>query len=72
MATKFGPAFAPVLSFANAKTREDVVAALGRYKPRGEIKRYLDLPLDTSFVAAEPIRAVEVDGSSLRTTAHAR
>jgi hypothetical protein len=68
MAKEFGSAFGPVLSLANSKTRNQVVAALGRYKPRGEIKRYLDLPLDPSFVDAEPIRAVTVDGRAWEAT----
>lgn len=62
MAKDFGPAFASVLSAANSQSRDQLVAALGRYKPRGEIKRYLDLRFDESLVAAEPIRAVTVDG----------
>lgn len=62
MAKEFGSAFGQVLSLANSKTRDQVVAALGKYKPRGEIKRYLDVPLDPSFVDSEPIRAVTVDG----------
>lgn len=66
MAKNFGPAFAPVLSLANTKARKHVVATLGRYKPRGEIKRYLELPLAPSFLDAEPIRAVTVMGVSGR------
>ena len=68
MAKEFGSAFGQVLSLANTKGRDQVVAALGRYKPRGEIKRYLDLPLDSSFVDAEPIRAVTVDGRAWEAT----
>jgi hypothetical protein len=62
MANEFGSAFGEVLSVANSKPRDQVVEALGRYKPRGEIKRYLDLPSDSSFFDAEPIRAVTIDG----------
>lgn len=69
MAKEFGSAFGQVLSLANSRAREQVVAALGRYKPRGEIRRYLDLPVDPSFVDAEPIRAVTVDGRAWEATA---
>jgi hypothetical protein len=66
MAQEFGPAFAKILSAANEQPRAQVVAALERYKPRGEIKRYLDLPVDPLFVDPDPIRAVTIDGQTWR------
>ena len=62
MAADFGPAFAPALSLTNSKPRAEVATVLERYKPRGEIKRFLNLPLGPTLVDAEPIRAVTVDG----------
>jgi hypothetical protein len=66
MANEFGSSFAQVLANANSKTREQIITALGRYKPRGEIQRYLDLQSDPSFIDPEPIRAVTVDGRPWR------
>ncbi len=61
MAKAFGPSFAPILSSMNCETTEQVTARLGRYRPRGEIARYLNLPEDARTYPA-PIQAITIEG----------
>lgn len=61
MAKEFAPTFAPILTSMNSDSRQALTTSLGRYKARGEIKRYLELPPDL-HVGSSPIQAVTVDG----------
>ena len=63
MAKEYGPAFVGALTSMNNDTSQQVEATLSRYKPRGEIKRYLDLP-ENPQAGGSAIHAVTVDGSS--------
>jgi hypothetical protein len=62
MADAFAPSFSHVLDAMNSGTPTEVASALGRYKPTGEIKRYLEIRQDPTLVDAAPIRAVTTDG----------
>jgi hypothetical protein len=63
MAKEYGPAFASALASMNSDTEQQFRATLNRYKPRGEIKRYLELPGNPP-VLESAIQAVTVCGSS--------
>lgn len=62
MADEFGPSIATVCATANSKTREQIIATFERYKHPGEIRRYLDLRYEPTFIDPNPIRAVTLDG----------
>lgn len=64
MACSFGPKFSEILQLANCAPRGQMIAVLSRYKSRGEIKRFLELAQDSSFVDTWPIRAVTINGSA--------
>ncbi len=61
MAAKTAPSFVDILAVVNAGSREQVVSALSRYKPTGEIKRYLALPDNAGEVVGTPVRALTID-----------
>jgi hypothetical protein len=62
MTCSFGPTFSEILQLANGARRGQTIGALSRYKPRGEIKRYLELGQELSFLDPWPIRAVTING----------
>lgn len=64
MACSFGPTFSEILQLANTAPREQMIALVSHYKPRGEIKRFLELVHDPSFLDPRPIRAVTINGST--------
>jgi hypothetical protein len=64
MACSFGSKFPEILQLANSAPRGQMIEVLDRYKPRGEIKRFLELAQDSSFLDPWPIRAVTIDGSA--------
>ena len=69
IACSFGPTFSEILQLANGAPREQMIAALSRYKPRGEIKRFLELAQDPSLLDPWPIRAVKINGRPSRNPA---
>lgn len=64
MANSFGSNFPEILQWANSAPRAQIIEVLSRYKPRGEIKRFLELPQDPSPLDPSPIRAVMINGSA--------
>lgn len=63
MAKEYGPALVGALASMNNDTEQQVKATLSRYKLRGEIKRYLELPEDPQAVGSA-IQAVTVNGAT--------
>ena len=62
MACSFGSTFSEILQLANSAPRGRMVEVLSRYKPRGELKRFLEHAQDPSFLDPWPIRAVTING----------
>lgn len=58
MARSFGSPFSEILQLANSAPRGQMIAALSPYKPRGEIKRFLELT--PAARVADPERARRV------------
>lgn len=63
MARSFGPKFAQILKLANNAPQSQMIEILNQYKPRGEIKRFVELAQDSSSLDPSPIRAVTTNGS---------
>ena len=64
MAKSFARSFPQILASFNNDTPQQVATRLDRYRPRGEIKRYLELSLEPTLVDTAPVRAITTDGAA--------
>lgn len=64
MAKSFADSFSQAQSSFNSESPEQVVNRLQRYRPSGDIQRYLELSSTPGLVDPAPVRALTIDGAA--------